>query len=91
MEDKSAQVKWYNRYSIQVAEIDDQHKRLISIIDQFSEAMLQRKGKDLVGRVLNELIRYTEAHSKLEEGYFDQFSYPEADAIRKSMPPLLER
>jgi hemerythrin len=68
---------------VNVVEIDKQHQKLIGMINDLHDAMLQGKGKDILGKTVNGLISYTGSHFKTEERYFDQFGYPEANNHKK--------
>lgn len=71
-----ALIQWDDSFSVKVAEIDQQHKRLIVMINELHDAMKQGKGKDALGKIINGLISYTATHFDTEERYFDQFEYP---------------
>lgn len=72
-----ALINWDDSFSVKVAEIDSQHKKLVQLINDINDAMKQGKGKEVIGNVLNELINYTAVHFKTEEKYFDQLNYTE--------------
>jgi len=75
-------ITWNDSYSVGVVLIDNQHKRLINIINELSDAMGAGKGKDVLGKVLQELIQYVNTHFKTEEDYMVKYSYPEYEAHR---------
>ncbi len=72
-----ALVTWNEDLSVNVAQIDLQHKELINMINDLHEAMKQRRAKDVLRKIIDGLINYTAKHFKLEEDYFAQFDYPE--------------
>lgn len=72
-----AMVTWSDNLSVKVTEIDLQHKKLVSMINELYEAMKIGKGKEVTGKILNGLISYTATHFKQEERYFDKFGYPD--------------
>jgi hemerythrin len=74
-----ALIKWNENLSVNVMEIDDQHKRLITMINDLNDAMKVGKGKDILGKIVTGLISYTATHFKTEENYFDRFGYTETD------------
>ncbi len=76
-------IEWNDSLSVNVALVDKQHQKLIGMINELNDAMRQGKGKETLGKTLNELVSYTGTHFKLEEKYFDQFGYPEADSHKK--------
>ncbi len=73
-----ALVQWNDTFSVKIGEIDDQHKKLIKMINDLQDAMRAGKGKEILAPILNGLIRYTTEHFSTEEKYFERFSYPEA-------------
>jgi len=68
-------MKWSEDLSVQVSEIDQQHQRLIDLINQLHEAMLQKQGKQVVSKIIDELAAYTVYHFQTEEKYMQQFKY----------------
>jgi len=69
-------LKWSNKYSLNVTEIDEQHKKLISLINEMYDAMHVGKGNDIVGAVISELVNYTIYHFNTEELLLQQYGYP---------------
>lgn len=73
-------VTWDDKYSVNVSEIDNQHKKLVDLINKLHDAMKQGKSKEVLSEIISELINYTDVHFKTEEKYFDKFNYPKSDA-----------
>jgi hemerythrin len=71
-----AMIAWNNNLSVNVVEIDMQHKKLVAMINELYDAMKVGKGKEAIGKILNDLILYTATHFKTEEQYFTKFGYP---------------
>lgn len=84
-------IKWDDSLSVKVAEIDQQHQKLVSIINELNAAMKQGQGKDVLGKIVNGLIDYTAIHFKKEEKYFDQFGYPETDSHKKEHAAFVQK
>jgi len=55
-------------------DIDAQHKRLVELVNQLDDAMRAGHGRDVVGKVLTELVEYTVFHFAFEEKLMDQYS-----------------
>jgi hemerythrin len=72
-------IQWNDSLSVNIMEIDSQHQKLIGMINDLDDAMSQGKGKTILGRIIYELVDYTDKHFGLEEKYFNQFGYPEAN------------
>lgn len=68
---------WKDTYSIGVAEIDAQHRRLFSLADELHAAMNSGKGKAVIEQVLLNLINYTKTHFAAEERLMQRCGFPE--------------
>jgi hemerythrin len=84
-------VEWNNSYSVGVNEIDLQHQKLIEMINDLHDAMLQGKGKAVVGEIIKGLVDYAGTHFLTEEKYFDQFEYPEAGSHKEEHSAFTQR
>ena len=71
-------IQWDDRLALNVGDIDKQHQKLVAMVNALNEAMLQGKGKDAVGRILDSLVSYTEYHFGAEETLMDRHGYPES-------------
>ncbi len=70
-----ALLAWKDAYSVKIKEIDDQHKKLIDMINQLNDAMAQGKAKDVLGPILDKLVSYAASHFALEEGLMQKHGY----------------
>ena len=50
-----------------VSRFDQQHQRLVALVNQLYKAMKSGQGKGAVGAVLDELVEYTATHFADEE------------------------
>jgi len=71
-------MEWKKDYSVGVAIFDDEHKKLIAIINQLHEAFTVGVDKLALRRISNSLVEYTLMHFRHEEMYFDDWAYPGA-------------
>jgi hemerythrin len=69
--------QWKQEYSVGYPEIDNQHKRLFQLADELHSAMASRKGKDILGKTLSNLIAYTKGHFASEEQLMQAHHYPD--------------
>lgn len=79
-----ALINWDDSFSVGVKRIDDQHQKLVSMINELSDAMRQGKGKDVLGKIVTGLVDYTVTHFSLEEKLFVQVGYGDALAHKKT-------
>jgi hemerythrin-like metal-binding protein len=68
-----ALMTWGPDLQIGFADIDRQHKRLVELVNQLSDAMQNGKGRGVVNSVLSELVRYTVSHFAFEERLMDRY------------------
>ncbi len=69
---------WQEDFSVDVKEIDEQHKKWVGFINRLYDAMMEKKANNILGDLLNDFLDYSGTHFKTEENYFDQFGYAEA-------------
>lgn len=68
-------LKWSNEYSIGLEEIDNQHKKLLNIINKLYQSFTSREENEKMEEILTEMADYTKYHFGTEERYFKQFGY----------------
>lgn len=68
---------WDDSLSVNVREIDLQHKKLIDMINEFYEHVGKNSGQAF-RTLLDSLVEYTQYHFSTEEQYFQRFAYPDA-------------
>lgn len=86
-----ALINWNPHYSVGIVEIDNQHKKLIALINQLYAAMRRGNGRDILGPVLSELVDYTVYHFSAEERLFHWHGYPEYDEHKQMHDYLSEK
>ena len=86
-----ALINWNDNLSVKVAEIDQQHQRLIAMINDLTDAIKQGKGSVVAREILRELISYAELHFQTEETYFERFGYPEIDSHKKEHADFIQQ
>jgi hemerythrin len=78
--------EWKDEYCVGVAELDEDHKVMVGLIDELYEAIHRDQHSqtmaaaidemNTLGRVLDDLVDYVENHSAAEEELMRQYSYP---------------
>ncbi|HEY6877890.1 MAG TPA: bacteriohemerythrin [Polyangiales bacterium] len=69
---------WSDDYSVKIASIDEQHKKLIAMLNSLHDGMSAGHGSDKLGPLLNGLVEYTAQHFSFEEKLFADHGYPQA-------------
>lgn len=86
-----ALIEWKETYSVNIAEIDTQHKMLVEMINKLHAAILSGTGKDVLTEILGELVDYTLNHFATEEKFFDEYDYPDSDLHKKEHADLVQQ
>ena len=71
---------WKDSFSVNVIKFDVQHKKLVGLVNELHAAMSAGQGKDVMSRVLSELMKYTSKHFSDEEDAMLKFGYPDFKA-----------
>jgi len=77
-----ALIKWDSSFSVNVEEIDEQHKMLVGMINTFYES-IKGEQRDALGALLDSLIDYTHYHFSTEENYMDRFNYQNTESHKQ--------
>lgn len=69
-------IKWSDKLSLGIPEIDGQHKSLIDVINELWDAIVKKKDAERLLGILNKLEQYTFAHFTAEEAVMRVEKYP---------------
>ncbi len=72
--------RWNDAYSVEVAEIDAQHKHLVGLINGLHEVMKRGSNQKEIEGLLQDLVAYTDFHFKAEEKLMARANYPDLAA-----------
>lgn len=70
-------VEWKDDYSVGIDSIDQQHKKLLHLINQLQTAVDYSTGEQFEREALDELVDYTKTHFTYEEGLMKDNDYPD--------------
>ena len=68
---------WSDSYNVGIDQIDRQHKKIVSFLNELYAAMQDGKGNDVLGKVLSDLVVYTKTHFATEEKLMERHNYPD--------------
>lgn len=88
---KSEQVKWKEEYSVGITHIDQDHKKLINLLNQFRVAYDHHMSEKFEREALEELINYTRYHFKREEKLMQEHDYPDFVAHQAKHQEMIEQ
>ena len=77
-------LEWKSEYSVGIASIDVQHRKLIELINSLQTAVDYSTGEVFERKALDELVDYTKTHFKFEEDMMEQNGYPDFESHRES-------
>jgi hemerythrin len=84
-----ALLDWSLSLSVDVPEMDAQHKKLFGLLNDLNEAMKQGRTRDEMVRVFDELVRYTQTHFASEERFLASIGYPDLAQHKKEHAELM--
>ncbi len=73
-------ITWDNKFSVKNELIDNQHQKLVQLINDLFDSMRSGKSKDILNQILVHLIEYTEYHFTAEEDMMQKASYKEFES-----------
>lgn len=85
-----AYLAWQDDLNTGIQVIDNQHKRIVEMINQLHEAQMQRNAV-LVGQVIEELVDYTISHFAFEETLLEDAGYEFTRAHKKVHELFIKR
>ncbi|HJP19015.1 MAG: hemerythrin [Gammaproteobacteria bacterium] len=83
-------IKWTDNYSINIKEMDEQHKKLVGIINDIWEAKQIDKDFEVLEKTFTDLIEYIEFHFGNEERLLEQHNYDYFDVHRLEHKIIIE-
>ncbi len=81
---------WDKTLSVQVDEIDEDHRRLVDLFNILNHAVVEGESSDYIAAVLEELISCTVWHFKHEERLMLKYHYDGLAEHRKEHEELIE-
>ena len=83
-------LSWNDQYLIGQPIIDEEHKNLYRLINDFHTHWSEKRDRQEIARVLNQLIQYGELHFQHEESIMAEEAYPEFESHRKIHERLID-
>lgn len=72
-------IKWRDSYSTGIIRFDNDHKKIIQLINKLYEEIRDKKEGGDMGQFVEELISYTRYHFTTEEEFMRLSNYPHLD------------
>jgi len=84
-------VPWSTNLSVGIAELDEDHRHLVELVNRLYATMKGKRGKEEIGSILDDLIRYTADHFGREERLFSKYGYPDSERHNRIHRKLVEQ
>ena len=68
-------LEWEEKFSVGVALIDNQHKKMFSTINELIDLLVGVPTNEQVDNIIKALVEYKQFHFVTEKRYFDEFKY----------------
>jgi hemerythrin len=83
-------IRWKEKYNVNIKEIDQQHKKLIDMINVLHDAIIRKEDKDIMAQIISDMRDYAFIHFKTEEKYFSRTGYKDAESHKAEHKFFLE-
>ena len=84
-------IEWKDEYSVGIDSIDQQHRKLVGLINQLATAVDYSTGKEFEQDALDELVDYTKTHFSYEEGLMETNGYPDFEAHKTQHREMIRK
>jgi hemerythrin len=84
-------VEWRDEYSVGIESIDNDHKRLLNLINQLQTATHYQTGQQFEQEALDAVVDYTKYHFKREEDLMETHGYPDFEPHKAQHREMIGR
>ncbi|UCB45878.1 MAG: bacteriohemerythrin [Spirochaetota bacterium] len=78
-------IEWGDEFSMKIKELDEQHKALFQLVNEFITAPQKQELKKIAMNIIN----HTKRHFEYEEGLMQKYRYPDFQTHKKEHEKLL--
>ena len=88
-----SKIQWQEIYTVGIPSIDNQHKKFLGMINQLEDSITAGKEivNDDIGKVLAQLVEYTQTHFADEERIQEDIQYSGRDRHKQLHKKLVEQ
>ncbi len=87
----SKKIAWKEEYSVGVQVLDDDHKKLVQLLNQFTTAYDYAMSESFERQALEDLVDYTKTHFLREEKIMEENGYPDIVAHKEQHRKMIEQ
>jgi hemerythrin len=82
-------IVWGKRYSINVKELDEQHRRIAELVNSMNDRIKAHDDSEGLLEGFAELIKFTKGHFAAEEALMKELGYPDFKKHKKEHKELI--
>lgn len=82
---------WQDSYSVGIATLDEDHKRLLHLINQLQTAAHYQTDASYEREAFDALVDYTKTHFQREEALMEQYGYPGLEEHRQQHQQMVAK
>jgi len=72
-----ALIIWNSKFSVGVQALDDQHKALLNVLNEFHAASMKGKAREVAGPMMRQIVQLANEHFSTEQRMMESTQYPE--------------
>ncbi|GHE83962.1 bacteriohemerythrin [Thalassotalea profundi] len=84
-------IKWKDEYSVGIEAIDNDHKKLLNLLNQVNTAYDYAMSESYEKEALTDLVNYTKYHFEREEKLMAENDYPELETHKLQHKNMIEQ
>jgi hemerythrin len=73
-------ITWSDHLTVGIEEIDQQHQKLVQLINGLHNHMLAGDASEIMNKVLDRVVEYTGFHFQTEEKLMQEYNFPASEA-----------
>lgn len=82
---------WIDRYSIGDELIDNQHRKMLEMINTLHSALVHKGSTEVVRQVISQVVEYSREHFVAEEALMEKTNYPGLAVHRKLHAAMIKK
>ena len=72
-------IKWRNSYNTGIKQFDEEHHKIVDLIETMFTAIRDKSGQDVTEKVCADILSYTDYHFTAEEAAMKAADYPDLE------------
>jgi len=85
------QITWKNSYSVNIPSIDEQHKELITVLNELYEASKNGMAQTILAAILEKLTKYSITHFQYEENLMEKHGFDKIEEHKDEHSKFIEQ